>query len=173
MPATPISTASHTSQVFFCLNSTKPKMGTSSMYMAVMNPALPAVVVTRPICWKMVAVARKKPQPRPPSSVLRCVSARSAVPAGSALRPVSSATAPTAAADSHIRAAQNVSGSMLSMPTRWATKAVPQIRAVRVSSRLPSSLPRFASLSVSPMLTSRAPTRASRPPRGWPSCNRV
>ena len=116
-------------------------MGTSSMYMAVMNPALPAEVVTRPICWKMVAVARKKPQPRPPSRVFRFRSALApAVRAFSPL-PVSQATRPTAAADSHIREAQKVMGSMESMPARWPTKAVPQIRAVSVSSRLPSILP--------------------------------
>ena len=37
-----------------------------------------------------------------------------------------------------MRAALNVIGSMLSMPTRWNTKAVPQIIAVSNSSRLPN-----------------------------------
>ena len=44
IPATPMATASHTSQLFFRLKNTKPMMGTSSIYMAVIKPALPAVV---------------------------------------------------------------------------------------------------------------------------------
>ena len=50
MPITPSATASHTSRPLRCLNRIAARIGTSSMYMAVMNPAFPAVVVTMPIC---------------------------------------------------------------------------------------------------------------------------
>ena len=41
---------------------------------------------------------------------------------------------------SSILAALNVIGSMLSIPVRWKTKAVPQIMAVRMRSTFPSIL---------------------------------
>ena len=41
-------------------------------------------------------------------------------------------------AASHMRAEVKVTGPMLSMPTRWATKAVPQIIAVMNRRILPS-----------------------------------
>ena len=59
-------------------------------------------------------------------------------------------TAPTATAASAIRAALNVIGSMLSMPVRWKTKAVPQIMAVSMSKALPSI---FLSLIQAPLST--------------------
>ena len=38
------------------------------MYSAVMKPALPGVVVSRPFCWKKLATDMATPQHRPPSS---------------------------------------------------------------------------------------------------------
>ena len=72
----------------------------------------------------------------PPTTELRFIAAASA--RGFSRLDRISASAPTATAASAIRAAENVSGSMCSMPTRWATNAVPQIIAVSASSALPS-----------------------------------
>ena len=47
---------------------------------------------------------------------------------------------PAVRAASHILAEVKVTGPMLSMPTRWATKAVPQIIAVMSRRILPSIL---------------------------------
>ena len=51
----------------------------------------------------------------------------------------STATSPTASAASVIRDAVNEMGSILSIPARPNPNAVPQMRAVRVSRRLPIS----------------------------------
>ena len=127
MPATPIITASQTTHVVFLRNSRKLTTGTNSMYMAVMNPALPAVVVTRPICCVMLPRARNTPQPMPPATLAFRLRALSA--GGSLLpRQVSSATSPTTAVDSAIRAAAKVMGSLVSMPFRCATKAMPHTK---------------------------------------------
>ena len=121
-----------------------------------------------PICWKMLAAARNVPQQMPPMSVFLlyalCCSSPGPVilspgPVTSPLEPeilspgpvilspanlffsagaVTTETAPTATAASAIRAALNVIGSMLSMPVRWKTKAVPQIMAVSMSKALPN-----------------------------------
>ena len=43
-----------------------PRTGTINMYRAVINPAFPALVYTRPICWRELAAARAVPQQMPP-----------------------------------------------------------------------------------------------------------
>ena len=50
IPTTPISTASQTIHELRFPRNKKPITGTSSIYIAVINPALPAVVYTIPIC---------------------------------------------------------------------------------------------------------------------------
>ena len=45
-----------------------PAMGTMTMYSAVMNPALPEVVVSSPICWRLVATVNATPQQAPPTA---------------------------------------------------------------------------------------------------------
>ena len=140
MPATPSSTASQTSHVWCFLKSRKLMTGTMSMYSAVMNPALPAVVYTIPICWKMLPNARKMPQQMPPMIVFPEDALSSPVLPGAAffLRQID--TIPTANAARVIRDAVNVMGSMLSIPTRWKANAVPHMIATRISRRLPSIL---------------------------------
>ena len=114
------------------------------MYIAVINPALPAVVYTMPICWKMLAAARNAPQHIPPMIVFLRYAAYSfrLMTASFSFSDAmgKSDMAPTAIAARAILAALNVMGSMSSMPTRWNTNAVPQIIAVSISSIFPSIL---------------------------------
>ena len=51
------------------LNKRKFRIGTSSIYMAVINPALPAVVYTTPICWNTLPAVKNRPQQIPPVTV--------------------------------------------------------------------------------------------------------
>ncbi len=47
-----------------------PSAGRGDMYKAVMNPALPAVVYTTPICWSDVAINNTNPAAMPPSRIV-------------------------------------------------------------------------------------------------------
>ena len=42
------------------------RMGTMTIYSAVINPAFPLVVVSNPFCWRLVATVRATPQQVPP-----------------------------------------------------------------------------------------------------------
>ena len=53
-------------------------------------------------------------------------------------RPRKKDAGPAVRAASHMREEVKVTGSMLSMPTRWATNAVPQMMAVMSRRILPS-----------------------------------
>ena len=43
-------------------------MGTMTIYSAVIKPALPLVVVSRPFCWRFDATVRATPQQMPPTA---------------------------------------------------------------------------------------------------------
>ena len=129
-PATARATPSHRARGTFFPRA-KPARGTRTMYSAVMNPALPGVVVSRPFCWKKLATDSAAPQQRPP----RIKSRRDPAGARSSPfrrrqrvrrphRPSRKKKAMTA------RAVLKVKGPIYSAPTLWATKAVPQIMAV-------------------------------------------
>ena len=66
-PPTARATPSHRARGTFFPRAS-PARGTRTMYNAVMKPALPGVVVSRPFCWKKLATAMAAPQQRPPSS---------------------------------------------------------------------------------------------------------
>ena len=86
-----------------------------------MKPALPAVVTTSPVCCSKAPAQRTSPAQTPPThsadSRQRALSPRRA--RGSMTRAPSAKRAPV-----------NSIGPIDSMPTRWATKALPQMRAV-------------------------------------------
>ena len=141
MPAMPIRTAIQTTAGLFFLNRIRLITGTRSMYMAVMNPAFPALVWTMPICWNSVAVARHRPQRIPPIIVflLYCGFSGPFFPLPRTTIGV------TAIAARSILTALNVEGSMLSIPMRWNANAVPQIAVVMRRRIFPSSFLFFIS----------------------------
>ena len=100
-----------------------PKKGTKTIYMAVRNPALPASVYTRPICCRLLAANRARPQMTPERH-----SAGSAqlFQKGFPLENRAEAGKRNTTARKH-RTAWKVKGPILSMPTLWAIKAEPQI----------------------------------------------
>ena len=107
-----------------------------------MKPALPAVVKLMPTCCMVEAANSAAPQQRPPSqSTLPARRFSAAVRAGCGPRRRSSRamTGSSVSAPSSVRTALKVNGPTSSLPTLWATKDAPQIRAVRVSIRLPRS----------------------------------
>ena len=107
-----------------------PSSGTITIYRAVMNPALPTVVYMTPNCWAVAAAPSARPQSTPPfSRVRRAAGLLSGVRrlSRSSSGMAGSSTSPPI----RNRAILKVKGPRWSMPTLWATKAAPQIRAVR------------------------------------------
>ena len=68
IPTTPMITAINTRNVFFCFRKTWAIIGTSSIYIAVINPAFPTDVYLMPTCCRLLAINKKKPQTSPPAS---------------------------------------------------------------------------------------------------------
>ena len=95
-----------------------------------MKPVLPAGTVVRPICCRVLARARGRPQ----ANVALREGMRKAAPCFF-LR--SSSTGSSARQPSSVRRLWKVKGPIKFMPNRCATNAVPQISAVKSSSRLP------------------------------------
>ena len=111
----------------------RPRMGTMTMYMAVMKPALPTVVYCIPTCCKQEATPRARPQHRPPmSSVLR-LARSSAFRSALLKRPKNRRTGMSATPPTKDRMALKAKGPRWSIPTAWATKPVPQIMEARSS----------------------------------------
>ncbi len=107
-----------------------PRTGTSTRYRLVTKAALPAVVVTSPICWREAAINRTVPASIPGrraslNSVDRdCVLSRKTNNRGSSDRPPNINRTPL-----------KVKGPTCSIPTLWATKASPQMAATSSSKR--------------------------------------
>ena len=128
-----MATLHHTvSGTFFFKN--RPHTGTSTTYSAVMNPALPTVVLETPICCKLAATHRASPHSSPPRSsiFLSCGAMGSFL-----FRFRTAMTGTSAALPSKLRTAVNVNGPTRSMATLCATKAKPQIMAASSSRALP------------------------------------
>ena len=107
-----------------------PKMGTSTIYSAVMNPALPEEVVSSPFCWKKEASASAVPQQKPPVS--RSFRERVEVAGFPRLRRTCRRIRHSISKNTKAmmdRAAMKASAGTYSAPTLCATKVVPQIRA--------------------------------------------
>ena len=138
VPATPSATANQTGGVPLSRKKTRRITGTSSIYMAVIKPALPAVVVTSPACCRILPAVRHTPQHTPPMRAERSRARRSSAGSDAAPRLRTRASAPTATAARAMRAAVKLMGSIRALPTRWLTKAVPHMKAVRSRSRFPS-----------------------------------
>ena len=98
-PTTARATLNRAARLGFFLRN-RPMMGTSTMYMAVRNPALPASVYRSPSCCKVAAANRAQPQISPtfhslgffhfcmdarqsPRSKARVMGSKKALPAGS------------------------------------------------------------------------------------------
>ena len=106
------------------------KMGTSTIYSAVMNPALPEEVVSSPFCWKKEASASAVPQQKPPVS--RSFRERVEVAGFPRLRRTCRRIRHSISKNTKAmmdRAAMKASAGTYSAPTLCATKVVPQIRA--------------------------------------------
>ena len=117
----------------------KEKTGTSTIYNAVIKALLLAVVNTSPTCWNVAPQNRNVPQQIPPSrSSFFCFFCSSGVQTlfVSAGRfcflfpSIKNVTGIKTSVARKKREPLNVKGPMYSMPTRCATKANPQIKAV-------------------------------------------
>ena len=125
----------------------RPIMGTIRIYRAVINPALPTVVRSTPICCTTEAMASAAPQQMPPVSSVFL----SALVWGFWVMPALSNTKMTGSSTSPPRMERTqmkVKGPTKPAPTLWATKAVPQIKAVNSSIRLPRKREFMLSLSL-------------------------
>ena len=108
--------------------------GTSTTYSAVMKPALPAVVYTRPNCCSVLPAHRQTPHSSPPRSSVRFSVGLSSL---GRFFSRSQITGSSTAAESSDLTPLNVNGCTMSVPTRCATNADPQIIAVSSSRRFP------------------------------------
>ena len=104
------------------------KIGTINMYKAVINPDFAVVVYLMPICWATEALKRKNPQQNPAKSncffcsLFKGFFDKVWINRGAIAR-----------TPSQLRVAKKVNGPTRLAPILWATKAIPQIRAVRIN----------------------------------------
>ena len=118
-----------------------------------MKPAFPTVVYWMPNCWKLLAAKRANPQAMPPShrsrllygvgdtafsegvdedsGIAESVAAEDLFPERFRIKSTGTRTA----APIRERTPLKVKGPTYSMPTLWATKAIPQIVAARSRQR--------------------------------------
>ena len=114
-------------------------MGTSTIYSAVIKPALPALVPPEmPDCCRKEAIARATPQQIPPSTGSFGELASGSTFSGAfffcTTRTIQSPRASAAKAILH-RMAPKVRGGTYSLPTLCATNAVPQMSAANTGNR--------------------------------------
>jgi hypothetical protein len=111
--------------------------GTRMTYRQVMKPAFPAEVCTRPACWRFAAVKTTRPA-RAAQAALRATLRGSAPGWGRPLRAVrrldNASRGSSDSVPSANRAALKAKGPITAMPLRWATKEMPQMKAVASSS---------------------------------------
>ena len=140
MPQVASTTPIHTCTGGF-LRRKRPSSGTMTMYSAVIKPALPGVVVWMPICCSMEARQRARPHRIPPvASVLTGRGAGAPPEPSRRMRDRLRHTSGSSTSEpSRKRVALKVNGPTCSIPTDWATKDTPQIKAVSSSMAFPRS----------------------------------
>ena len=115
------------------LRKKRPRMGTMTMYRAVIKPALPTVVYWMPTCCRQEATPRARPQETPPARRVLRLAFSAWRRSGVFIRSNTRITGIKARPPTTERTVLKVKGPMWSMPTAWATKAVPQMKAARKS----------------------------------------